>query len=456
MAIDQENRKPSATMPSQSSQPLPESATTPADEPPADIVATWPPAEDELDALEHDLKQQPTQEKPLTQATGSAPAAVQQWPEWLQKQWIASQRRRAWQIEHPPTLSRRIFSPGGVLVLSLVVILAVVTFGLGSALTNRGGTGSTSSGSNNGGSTMSSGTDSQQNTKNIPDATQQYGNQPAKYTIDKDGAKHFTLTAQQVMWQPVKGQKVLAWTLDGTVPGPMIQATAGDHIRITIVNHLPEATAIHWHGLEVPTDNDGVPPIGMKPIEPGQSYTYDFTLRDQDAGTHWYHSHYDDLIQVGGGMYGAFIVAPRVGSSEYQPMMQAEHADVNQVMFLGMLGSYYVINGKSFPDTQPISVKHGQTVHLSLIGADTQMIHPMHLHGHSFQIVAEDGHLLPAPITKDTVSVAPGETYDLTFYAWAAPGSIYPLHCHILSHLMNPGQTSGEMGGLIALLEYQK
>jgi FtsP/CotA-like multicopper oxidase with cupredoxin domain len=82
------------------------------------------------------------------------------------------------------------------------------------------------------------------------------------------------------------------------------------------------------------------------------------------------------------------------------------------------------------------------------------MIHPMHLHGHSFQIVAEDGHLLPAPITKDTVEVAPGETFDLTFYAWAAPGSIYPFHCHILSHLMNPGQQEGEMGGLIVLIKY--
>jgi manganese oxidase len=125
-------------------------------------------------------------------------------------------------------------------------------------------------------------------------------------------------------------------------------------------------------------------------------------------------------------------------------------------MFIGTLGAYYVINGKSFPDTQPVVVKHGQTVHLRLIGADTQMIHPMHLHGHSFQIVAEDGHLLPAPITKDTVEVAPGETFDLTFYAWAAPGSIYPFHCHILSHLMNPGQQEGEMGGLIVLIKYTK
>ena len=91
-----------------------------------------------------------------------------------------------------------------------------------------------------------------------------------------------------------------------------------------------------------------------------------------------------------------------------------------------------------------------------VIGADTMSMHPMHMHGGDFNIVAEDGHMLSQPISKDTVQVAPGETYDLVFKANAAPGSIFPFHCHILSHLMNPDQTSGEMGGLITLVEYAK
>jgi FtsP/CotA-like multicopper oxidase with cupredoxin domain len=416
-------------------------------------IRTWPLTNDEIDEIEGELKSAEKSPEP-TRDSEQALLKVQQWPEWLQKQWLATQRRRAWQIAHPPTLARRLTSPRGILAASLLLIIAIGSFGFGAALNAQGSSAGTSSTSNSGGSMSGSSNTTSQRPTNVPDATQQYGNQPAKFVIDPDGVKHFTLTAEQVMWQPVKGQKVLAWTLDGTVPGPTVRATAGDHVRITIVNHLPEATAIHWHGLEVPTDNDGVPPIGMKPIQPGQSYTYDFTLQDVDAGTHWYHSHYDDLKQVGGGMYGAFIVDPRPGSPEYLPMMRAERADVDQTMFIGTLGAYYVINGKSFPDTQPVVVKHGQTVHLRLIGADTLMIHPMHLHGHSFQIVAEDGHLLPAPITKDTVEVAPGETFDLTFYAWAAPGSVYPFHCHILSHLMNPGQQEGEMGGLIVLIKY--
>lgn len=392
------------------------------------------------------------------------PAAVKQWPVWLQRQWRETQRRRLWATTHPPTVAGRIFTPLGTIVLSALLIVALLGFGIGATLhaggatSSTGGTSQSASGAGNmsGMSGSSSSSSSSAAPANVPDATQQYGNQPAKFVLDPGGVKHFTLTAEQVMWQPVKGQKVLAWTLDGTVPGPVIRATAGDHVRITIVNHLPEPTAIHWHGLEVPTDNDGVPPIGMKPIQPGQSYTYDFTLQDQDAGTHWYHSHFDDLKQMGGGMYGAFLVDPRPGSSEYQPMQPMLSAQLDQLMFVAMLGDYYVINGKSFPDTQPIVVKQGQTVHIRMIGADAQSIHPMHLHGHSFQIVAEDGHMLPAPITKDTVQLAPGETYDMTFYAWAAPGSVYPFHCHILSHLMNPGQQSGEMGGLITLVEYQK
>ncbi len=343
---------------------------------------------------------------------------------------------------------------GGALVVALGVIALVVALVANGGFGPRtGGVGSSPSTSGSGMTMGGSGASATQTS--VPNATQWSGGQPAKYTLDADGAKHFTLTAQQVMWEVVKGQRVLAWTLDGTVPGPTIQATAGDHLRVTIVNHLPEPTTIHWHGLEVPTDNDGVPPIGMKPVQPGQSYTYDFTLNDQDAGTHWYHSHFDDLTQVGGGMYGAFIVDPRPGSPQAQAAAQYR-ADVDQTLFIGMLGSYYVIDGHSFPDTAPIQVKHGQTVRLRFIGADVNLIHPMHLHGHTMTVIAEDGHMLSQPYQKDTLAVAPGETYDVVFNAWAAPGSIYPLHCHILSHLMNPGQSAGEMGGLVDLVEYAK
>ncbi len=234
-------------------------------------IRTWPLTADEVNQLEQSLGRRPATSSGHAEDMDQAPATVQQWPAWLQKQWVATQRRRAWQMAHPPTLMRRLSSPGGMLITSAFLLIALISFGLGAALNAPASASASSSSSSNtssmSGSMSSSGS---QLPANVPDATQQYGNQPARFVIDADGAKHFTLTAEQVLWQPVKGQKVLAWTLDGTVPGPMIHATAGDHIRITIINHLPEATAIHWHGLEVPTDNDGVPPIGMKPIQPGQ------------------------------------------------------------------------------------------------------------------------------------------------------------------------------------------
>jgi FtsP/CotA-like multicopper oxidase with cupredoxin domain len=356
----------------------------------------------------------------------------------------------------PPRWSvrRALFSPLGVLFLSSLLMVALVSFGLGASATASNTTSTQNAAATTQTSSSAMATAAQATPRNVPNATQEYGGQPATYVLDPDGAKHFTFTAKQVMWEVVKGQRVLAWTMNGTVPGPTIEVTAGDHVRITLHNQLPTATAIHWHGLEVPSSEDGVPGLGgMQPIQPGQTYTYDFTITNDDIGTHWYHSHYDDVEQQGGGLYGAFIVDPRPGTPQ---AAQAINADVTYNEFIGMLGDYYVINGKSFPDTQPILVKHGQTVHLRLFGADTAMTHPMHLHGGFFNLVAEDGHLLPQPQQMDTIAVAPGQTFDLTFYAWAAPGSVYPFHCHILSHLMNPGQSGDKMGGLVALVEYAK
>ncbi|HET9918716.1 MAG TPA: multicopper oxidase domain-containing protein [Ktedonobacteraceae bacterium] len=354
---------------------------------------------------------------------------------------------------HKRSWWRQFTSPLAIAFISIIVMVSLASFGFGASLINGNATTSSSSSSTSSSSMNGSSSTATTPTANVPNATQTYGGQLAKYTVDKDGAKHFTFTAEQVMWEVVKGHRVLAWTINGTVPGPMIRVTAGDHVRVTLINHFPVATAIHWHGLEVPSSEDGVPGIGMNPVKPGQTYTYDFSVSDQDVGSHWYHSHYDDAEQLPGGLYGAFVVDPRPGTVQAK---QAIHADVEYTEFISSWQGYYMINGKSFPDTQPILVKHGQTVHMRIYGADAMMSHPMHLHGHTFSIVDEDGHPLPQPIQRDTLNVSPGESYDITFYAWAAPGSIYPWHCHILSHLMNPGQTGDEMGGLIALVEYQK
>lgn len=392
---------------------------------------------------------EPTAGNGHTRATTPPPSAAR--PRPLANEWKSV---GGWFRVDGATWVRRLTSPLGALAIVALLVAGLAGYGLGvgfggaSEVTTAPGSSSSSSG--DGMSHSGSGATTQ---GNVPAATQQVGGQVAKFALDRDGAKHFTFTAKQVMWEPLKGHPVLAWTLDGTVPGPTIRVTAGDHIRVTIHNTFPMPTAIHWHGLSVPTAADGVSPLGQKPIQPGQTFTYDFPVTDSDVGTHWWHSHYDDVEQMQGGFYGAFIVDPRPGSAQ---AAQAIKADVEYDAFVGELGGYYVISGKSFPETQVLNVKHGQTVHMRLYGVSAMLLHPMHLHGHFFNIVAEDGHMLASPIEKDTVQLAPGETYDLTFVANQAPGSVYPFHCHILTHLMNPGQAMTEMGGLIVLVQYAK
>lgn len=118
--------------------------------------------------------------------------------------------------------------------------------------------------------------------------------------IAAERAKEFTVTAEIHPWSPVKGVLTNAWTYNGQAPGPTIRVKEGDHVRVTLVNNLPEATTIHWHGLHVPIDMDGVPYVSQKPVSPGQSFTYDFIA--SHPGTFIYHSHFDDMKQIGNGL----------------------------------------------------------------------------------------------------------------------------------------------------------
>ncbi len=201
---------------------------------------------------------------------------------------------------------------------------------------------------------------------------------------------------------------------------------------------------------------DGVPGVTQEPIQPGESFTYEFTARP--AGTFMYHSHYEGDIQVMAGLYAPFLIDPREGEanppSVDEVLMISEWLVKDGQTFAampmsGMEPNYFTINGKAFPDTKTITVKKGETVRLRFIGIG-QFIHPMHLHGMAFKIVATDGHPVPeiAQLTKDTVSVAPGERYDIEFVA--TESGQWMLHCHILHHTTNDNI---EPGGLMLMIE---
>nr|WP_237690795.1 multicopper oxidase domain-containing protein [Paenibacillus caui] len=278
--------------------------------------------------------------------------------------------------------------------------------------------------------------------------------------IAADGTKEFTLTAELHDWAPVNGVLTTAWTFNGQVPGPTIRVTEGDHVRIHFINRLPEPSTVHWHGILLPNEMDGVPGLTQDAVQPGGSFDYEFTA--SHAGTFMYHSHYDDMKQIGSGMYGAFIIDPKAtavpaGTGDLTAQTKYDHDytmllsgfHVNTAMEEEQ--DYFTINGVSYPDTPPLDVKKGDTVRIRLINIDTMEPHTMHLHGMDFALVARNGSPLKSVETMNTVLIGPGETADIALRAEAIGKWVF--HCHILDHTMNGGDMStGEMGGLISLL----
>jgi FtsP/CotA-like multicopper oxidase with cupredoxin domain len=233
-----------------------------------------------------------------------------------------------------------------------------------------------------------------------------------------DGVKLFSVAATPLKWEVSPGKFVEAFGYNSQIPGPEIRVNRGDRIRFIFRNELPESSSVHFHGVEVPNEMDGVPFITQAPVKPGESFTYEFTVVEQ-PGTYMYHSHHNATEQVGKGLLGAFIVEP-----------DRRDWDVEQTMVLGDGPLGFTLNGKGFPATSPISVNVGQRVFVRFLN-EGQQIHPMHLHGFHFTVVSRDGRPV-APYEVDTLAVAPGERYDVVFTA-SLPG-IWAFHCHILSH----------------------
>ncbi|HXW76815.1 MAG TPA: multicopper oxidase domain-containing protein, partial [Candidatus Eremiobacteraceae bacterium] len=257
------------------------------------------------------------------------------------------------------------------------------------------------------------------------------------------------LIAEVKPWTPAPGVTVQAWTYNGTVPGPTIHVRQGTRVRIIFTNDLPEPTTIHWHGISLPADMDGVPGMSQPPVQPGQTFVYSFVVRD--AGTYMYHTHVDDLNQLDKGLYGAFIV---------DPAKPTEHYDHDYLMLLSSwrvysdAENYFSINGLSYPLTRPYVVAEGDHVRIREINISGTENHAMHIHGHHFQVVAIDGVDVPPALRQsmDTVALMPGEIRDIALIANAQPGT-WMIHCHVADHMLN-----GDVGpgGLITALQYKE
>ena len=258
------------------------------------------------------------------------------------------------------------------------------------------------------------------------------------FTID-GRVKVFHLVAEPVKQEVAPGRTFDLWGFNGSAPGPTIQANQGDRVRIVFDNHLPEPTAVHWHGLEIPIEMDGVPGIGQKPVMPGARFIYEFTL-DQE-GTYFYHSHM--AMQEMIGMLGAFILHPKTPytprvDKDFILMLQEYQVLPNNTVpnTMSMEYNWLTFNGKASPATTPLIIKLGDRVRVRLINLGMDH-HPVHLHGFTFWETGHEGARQPEALWSrgNTALVGVAQARDIEFVA-NRPGD-WMLHCHLPHHIMN-------------------
>ncbi len=273
----------------------------------------------------------------------------------------------------------------------------------------------------------------------FPAETEGIGNQLLEpEEILDDGTKVFRLVAEIIDWEVEPGKIVEGWAYNGQIPGPMIHVDVGDRVRVHVENHLPMGTDVHWHGVRVPNDQDGVAPLTQPLILSGETYTYEFDADEPAIGM--YHPHHHGQMKLPNGMFGVFLIGQlgddiplptgRTISGKTIPEDLDIVAEIPMVLNdAGTIG--LTINGKGWPATEPIVVDEGDWFVVHYYNEGLQ-IHPMHLHQMPQLVVAKDGFALEQPRWEDTVNVAPGERYTVLIQA-TDPGA-WAFHCHILTH----------------------
>ncbi|MGX9574390.1 DUF4396 domain-containing protein [Mesorhizobium sp. f-mel] len=275
--------------------------------------------------------------------------------------------------------------------------------------------------------------------------------------------KVFDLETSVIRWAILPDVKVDAYAINGQVPGPRLHIRQGDRVRINVTNRLPESTTLHWHGLILPNEMDGPAEITQEPIPPGGSYRYEFTAGQ--SGTYFYHSHDHVDRQQALGLYGALIIDPANPQDEIaadhdyviqlQEWLMREGLTFPSMPMDGGQPNYFTINGRAYPSTDTIRMKVGETLKVRFIGTNNGFIHPMHIHGGPFEVVARDGESMPesARFLADTVNVGPGQRYDVVWQA-RRPGK-WLIHCHIGHHTTNNNVEEKGGGGLMVVIDVQ-
>jgi FtsP/CotA-like multicopper oxidase with cupredoxin domain len=257
---------------------------------------------------------------------------------------------------------------------------------------------------------------------------------------EMDGAvKVFRLTAEPVQRKIAPFKTIDAWGYNGTCPGPTIQIQQGDRVRVIFENKLPESTSIHWHGLEVPIEQDGIPYISQKPVAPGEKYVYEFTVHQE--GTFFYHAH--SAMQEMIGQIGFFVAHPK---TPHHPQVDHDFGIILQEWAVlpantvpntaSMEFNWLTFNGVCGPAITPMLARLGSRVRLRIVNLGMDH-HPIHLHGNQFVVTGTEGGRAPESTwcPMNTVLVGVAQARVIEFDA-KYPGA-WMLHCHLPHHMMN-------------------
>jgi FtsP/CotA-like multicopper oxidase with cupredoxin domain len=258
-----------------------------------------------------------------------------------------------------------------------------------------------------------------------------------------DGVKVFHLIAEDVKHEFAPGLTGELWGYNGRVHGPTIEAVEGDRVRIYVTNRLQASTTVHWHGVVLPSGMDGVGGLSQRAIHTGETFMYEWTFRQH--GTFMYHSHHDEMTQMGMGMMGMIVVHPRrpkrpqpdrdfvIMLSEWAMRPGTFRPDTNENSDFNVL----TMNARCYPGTPPLVVRQGQRVRIRFGNLSAMDHHPIHLHGYAFKVVETDGGAIAeaAQWPETSVLVPVGATRSIELVAHN-PGD-WAMHCHMTHHLMN-------------------
>jgi FtsP/CotA-like multicopper oxidase with cupredoxin domain len=258
----------------------------------------------------------------------------------------------------------------------------------------------------------------------------------------RGGVKEFHLVAEPVVREIAPGMQANLWGYNGQSPGPTIEVVEGDRLRLFVTNRLPEHTSVHWHGQRLANGMDGIAGLNQPAIDPGKTFVYEFMARR--SGTFMYHPHADETMQMAMGMMGFWVTHPKDPGfmpvdRDYVFLLNAYDIDPGSATpKVSTMNDFnlWTFNSRAYPGTAPMVAGLGERVRIR-VGNLTMTNHPIHLHGHEFEVVGTDGGWTPpgSRWPEVTTDIAVGQMRAIEFHA-TAEGD-WAFHCHKSHHTMN-------------------